>query len=164
MGNFQSDGSAILKVFIGAIIAIAFMAIIANSIFNQTNTLSQKNVTVTIPTAGETTDLGGRTLITSINVLNATDNLTISATNVSLQSGTSSTTGLQTVQILNNNASFNGVTARIAYSYEPDGYLNNSGARSITLLILIFGSIAIMVFVIVVFIKDGSLGKLMGRS
>lgn len=164
MGSLQGDGSAILKVFIGAIIALTFIISIADSTFDQTNTLEQVNTTVTIPAINATTDLGGRTLIIANNVLNATDNATIT-TGVSLQTGVG-TNGLQTVQITTNDTAtgFVGTTARISYTYQPDGYLSNGGARSITGLIIIFSAVAIFVFVVVVFIKNGSLGKLMGRS
>lgn len=163
MENFQGDSRAVFKVFIGAIIALSFMLVIGDSIFTQTNTATQGNITVTAPAINATTDLTGRTLINSINVLNATDNTT--AIGVSLQTGIG-TDGLNSVQItVNDTASaFVGASIRIAYTYEPDGYLSNSGTRAIAVLILIFGALAIMVFVIVIFIKDGSLGKMMRGS
>lgn len=164
MVNFQGDSKAIFKVFIGAIIAVTFMIVIGDAIFPQTNIATQGNTTVTAPAINATTDLTGRTLVSSINVLNATSNVTITS-GVLLQTGIG-TNGLNSVQITVNDTAtaFAGESIRIAYTYQPDGYLDNSGARAIALLVLIFGSLSIMVFVVVMFIKEGSLGKLMGRS
>ena len=83
-----------------------------------------------------------------------------------IQTATSSTTGLRTVQLTLNDtaADYAGTPVNVTYTFEPDGYLNNSGARAMALLILIFAAIGIMIYVVVVFIQDGSMGRLMGRS
>ncbi len=167
MVNLQSDGKAIFQVFIGTIIALVFIAVIGDSIFSQTNTLTQGNVTVTGPAINATTDLNGRTLLTVTNILNATSNNTIfgnaSVGGVILQTGTG-TGGINSVQIFINDTgtAFVGTSIRVAYTYEPEGYLSNSGTRAIALLITIFAALAIMVFVVVVFMKEGSMGKLIG--
>ncbi len=165
MANFQGDGKAIFQVFIGAIIAIVIIGIVGTAIVGQTSTSSATNVTVTAPAVNATLDLNGRTLILQNDVSEAS-NASNTSVGLLLQTAISSTTGLQTVQLtLNDTAvAFAGASVNVSYTFDPDGYLSNSGARAIALLILIFGALGIMVFVIVVFIKEGSLGKLMGRS
>ena len=56
---------------------------------------------------------------------------------------------------------FAGTSVNVTYNFRPDGYLNNSGARSVSLLIIIFAALALMVFVVAIFIKHGSMGSLM---
>ncbi len=164
MANFQGDGKAIFQVFIGAIIAIAILTTVGNAIFTQTNELTITNVTVTAPAVNATLDLTGRTLVSQTAVVNASNG---TQTNVGmfLQTGTG-TDGLNSVQLTLNDtaAAFAGVSLNVSYVFQPEGYLSNTGARAITVLILLFGSLGILVFVLVVFIKNGSLGKLMGRS
>lgn len=163
MANFQGDGKAIFKVFIGAIFALAIIGIIGTAVVGQTST-GTNNQNVTAPAVNGTLDVNGRELITSTIVSEAGN-----ASNVSvglfLQTATGSN-GLRTVQLVVNDtgAAFAGATVNMQYTFNPDGYLSNSGARAITLLILIFAALGIMVFVIVIFIKDGSMGRLIGRS
>lgn len=164
MVSLQSDGKAIFKVFVGAIIAITLIAIIGTSIVGQTTT-AENIENVTAPAVNGTLDLRGRTLILAQPVTNITDASNTSVGMI-IQTAISSTTGLQTVQLtLNDTAEdYAGTPVNVTYTYEPDGYLNNGGARAMALLILIFAALGIMIFVVVVFIQDGSLGRLMGRS
>ena len=46
----------------------------------------------------------------------------------------------------------------------PDGYIGNAGGRSIAALITILSALAIVVFVIVVLFKFGSIEGLINRS
>lgn len=166
MVSFSSDGKAIMMVFIGALVAAVFLGTIADSVFTETNILSRINNTVTFSgTANSSLDIEGRELVSTIEIYNATNSskgLTSSTSGVFLQTGTSSTTGLLTVQIVVNDTAvaYIGEPINVTYTYKPDGYLNNAGARSISTLILIFGALAIVVFIIVTFIKFGSMGQL----
>lgn len=164
MVSLQSDGKAIFKVFIGVIISLVIIGVIGTSIVGQTTTATNIQ-NVTAPAVNGTLDLTGRTLITATSITEA-DNSSNTSVGLILQTVTSSTTGLRTVQLTLNDtaAAFVGATVTVTYDYEPDGYLNNSGARALALLILIFGALGIMIFVVVVFMQDGSLGRLIGRS
>ncbi len=164
MANFQGDQSAIFKVFVGTIITVTFLIVIANAVFTQTNTSVATNVTVTAPAVNATLDLTGRSLISETDVSEAS-NASNTSNGMFLQTRVG-TDGLLSVQLtLNDTASaFAGVSVNVSYTYQPEGYLADSGARAIATLILIFGALAILVFVIVIFIKEGSMGKLIGRS
>ncbi len=166
MTSFKSDGKAILIVTIGALIAIAFLATIADSIFEQTNTITFTNVTVTGAAVNTTLDLTGRQILTTVHIYNSS-NFTESLVNSggSLQTGVGSN-GLLSVQLLLNDTGspYAGETINISYTANPDGYLSDTSSRAIALLIVIFGSLGVLIFVIVVFIRDGSMGRLIGRS
>lgn len=161
MAVLKSDGKAILIVFIGLIITIVLISAVADSVYTQRTVLNSNNATITLPSAANTTvDITGRELVGTATISNGTLDL---SDNFTVSTGTSATTGLRSVQITSNDSSplHYGDIANVSYTYRADGYLNNSGARSVAWLIVIFSALAMVVFVIVVFIKHGSLGSLM---
>ena len=167
MASFESDGKAFFIILIGALVAIIFLATIADSVFTQTNELGHNNLTVTLGAANVTTDIQGRELVSRLSITNESL-ITVDIPDLTLQTGIGSN-GLKTVQILNNDTAgvkgyFAGTEVNVSYTYIPDGYLNNGGARSVQALIVIMGAIAILVFVVVVLVKTGTLGKMMGRG
>lgn len=170
MTSLKTDGMAIIVFFIGAVVAITFLASIADEAFSQTNTIIIRNVTVTASAVNVTLDVTGRDLLTVIAIYNATNETRQSyvGNGSILQSGISSTTGLRTIQFVVNDSeagpSIVGTTVNISYTANPDGYLSDSGSRSIMLLTVIFGSLAILIFGIVEFMSKGSMGKLIGRG
>ncbi len=166
MVDFKSgDLKAILIVFIGLIVTAVLISTIADTTFTQTNTLSVENVTATVAAVNATTDLKGRTLLSTgtQDVYNQSGASITVIPNLTLITGISTTTGLQSVQLFthDNATDLVGLSVNVTYSFEPDGYANNSGTRSITALILIFAALAMVVFILIPFIKDGSMGKLM---
>ncbi len=161
MGIFQMDGKALMIAFIGAIIALAFMTVIADATFFPTTIGTNTNETVTGLAVNVSLDLTGRDLVTATSV---TQNDTSAiVTGAILSTGTSSTTGLRSVQLtLNDTASgFVGKTVNVTYTYKPDGYLNDLASRSVLLLVILFAALGVLIFVIATFIKLGSLGELM---
>lgn len=167
MTELKADGKMIFTIFIGAIIAIVFLSTIGDSIFTQTNTFTNINETVTGPAINGTVDLVGRELATSLSVINGSNasSADLLAQGIALQTGVGSN-GLLTVQLsLNDSGSeYVGQPINVSYIYNPQGYVSDGGARSITSLILIFGALAILIFVVVVLFQTGSLSKLLGRS
>ncbi len=162
--NF-SDGNlkAIFIVFIGAIIAVTLISVISNQTNLSTNSFVTVNETFTIPTnVGETVDLGGRELVSATAIRSANASTIL---NLTLQTGTGAS-GLRSVQIVVDGpvVANTSQTGLASFTYLPDGYVGSSGGRSIVNLIVIFAALAIVVFVLVVFIKIGFLGKLMGRK
>lgn len=157
MANFINnlDGKMIFNIFIGGIITIVLLSSAADQVFLQTNTDSRSNATVTAPVVNGTLDLLGRSLVagTTPIVTNASNvsGLDLQGTGVTIISGTSATTGLLTVQLTVNDteSAFGAQSVNITYSYVPDGFLNDSGARSISTLIIIIGALAILVSIIV---------------
>jgi len=161
--TLSSDGKAIFMVFFGAVIAVVLIGTFGDSIYPQTTIYSWENNSITRPAVNTTTDLTGRELVGTAVVNNGTN--VISEAVVS--TGTSATTGLRTVQIYLNDTAFADAslsTINITYDFKPDGYLNVGGARGMASLILIMSCLAVLVFVVVVFIKHGTLGRLIGRQ
>ncbi len=169
------DFFGILIIFIGAIIAVTFMSPIGDQINLQTTTFNTINVTVTAPSAGNgTVDLFGREVVGGTGVItNATairndtinDTFALGANNFTIITGTGSN-GLLTVQLLLNDtgaAAWADQSVNVSYEYRPDGYINDSGGRSVTRLILIFAALAILVFVVVV-LMSGSLGEIIRKK
>jgi len=164
MATLKGDGASFFQILIGGLIALAFIATIATSIVGSTVTEGRVNATVVVPDNGEATDLKGRELISQIEIFNESD-VDLTDHNISLRTYNSATTGLRTVQIYNNDSSESaGANANITYTYKPDGYLNLGGARAVHTLTIIMSALAILIFVIVVLIQQGALGKLIGRS
>ena len=169
VNSLQGDGKAIFTVFIGAIIAVVFLASIANSIFTQSTTFTNDNETVTALGVNTSLTLLGRELAdspsaTTWNATNGSDATNQQNNGITLSTAT--VNGIRTVVLtLNDTASdFVGDTINVSYIYEPDGYLERAVDRNIVSLITLFGALGALVFVLVVFIMNGSLGRLMGRG
>ncbi len=147
--SFKNDGRMIFAIFIGAIIAVVFMANIADSIFTQTNTATQTNLTVTVSAINVSQAVAGRELIALTSITNET-NVSRSLQNEGLNLSTRIVNGAQTVALTANDSSGSvGNEVNLTYTYNPDGFIDNAGARSIVTLILIIAGLAIVVFVIV---------------
>ncbi len=169
-GELQGDGKAIFTFFIGAIITIVFLASVADSVFTQTTTFSTTNETVTSLAVNSSLALTGRELTdtSTTETWNGTGNSSASSNlqNSGVIVDTRIINGVKTVALTINDtgSAFAGGTINVTYDFQPDGYISNAGGRSIALLIIIFGSLAILVFGLVVFIKDGTLGRLMAKT
>ncbi len=163
--ELRGDGKAVFAFFIGAIITIVFLASISDSVFTQTNTATQVNLSVVVPAINVSTTIAGRELLVLTTVSNSTF---IGLQNEGINISTRIINGDQTVTLTPNDTASTlghiGDTVNVTYTYNPDGYIDNSGGRSIAGLITLFGALAILVFGIVVFIKTGTLGRLMGRG
>ena len=160
MATFKGDGKMIFTIFIGVIIVVTFMSPISDSIFSQTNTIAIANQTVTAPAVNGTLDLTGRELVGTGIVTNSTGDLVNGGT---IATATSATSGLRTVQLAINDtaAGAAGNSVNVSYTYNPDGYLSNTGARSISGVILIIAALAIVVFIILILFGTESTRKLL---
>ncbi len=161
----QGDGKAIFTVFVGAIIAIVFLASIADSVFVQTNTFTVTNETVTAPATNNSLALTGRELVSGTTPITTNSSNGTSA-NLQLEGVIVETTiinGIETVALRINQTgdSFAGTPINVTYDFQPGGYLSSSSDRAIAALIVIFGALGALIFVLIVFIKDGTLGRFM---
>ena len=137
-------GSAVM-IAIAIIVAIALFSGTFDTVGKMTNIYSVTNDTVTTAATGNgTVTLTGRENTTAITVLNFTggqdwsENFTVQTTN--------SAGSLAILLVTTDNAvdaGQNGTSVNISYSYKPDGYNNDAGARGIIAIVLIFGSLAI---------------------
>ena len=169
MVSFSTDGKAIFIIFVGAIATIILLGAIADQIFAEVNTITITNVTITAAAENTTLDVTGRDLLTVVEIYNSTNiSQSYIGNGTNLQSGTSTTTALRSVQFIVNatgaGPSIAGTTVNISYTANPDGYISDLGSRSIANLIPIFSALAILIFLLVVLIKEGTLGKLIRGS
>ena len=161
VNSFKGDGKAIFTIFVGAIIAVVFMASIADQVFTQTTTASQTNLTVTVSAVNVSQAVEGRDLITATSITNVT-NASVNLITLGLNLTDGLVSGDKTVILRANDTASNlvGTEVNLTYTYNPNGFITNAGGRSIATLILIIAALAIVVFVIVVLLKFGSLGAL----
>jgi len=165
--KIREDAKAIFAVFIGAIIGIVFLASIADSVFVQSNTVSVSNNTITAPATNASVSLTGRELATG-NIpitLNASNASGLTLQDLGVFIDTRVINGVLTVA-LNVNQTGNAFAAtdiNVTYVYEPQGYLQRSVDRNIVALITLFGALAILITVIIIFIMNGTFGDLIGR-
>ncbi len=152
MTNLNVDGKMVFTIFVGLIITAVFIGSIADSVFLQTNTISLTNLSATVPAAANTTfspQLPGRQNTTVITILNGsqdfTNNFTVNTTNAQGVQGIFlfPTEDASTENIL-------GGAVNLTFTYQDSGFLQDSGARSISNLIVIISALAMVVFVIVV--------------
>ena len=161
MGSLNTDGKMIFMIFVGAIITVVMLGSIADSVFNTRNTNTQTNLTVTAPAVNGTLILPGRELVAgSTPIIRNATNEDMVALGMEVTDGFIN--GVQTVFLtMNDTASPSNLTAvNVTYDFNPQGYLKSQGDRSVVGLIIIMGSLAILITVIVILIKFGSLGAL----
>ncbi len=163
MVQFKGDTAAVIGAFIGIIIAIVFLASIATSIVGQTNTITTINETVTAPAVNASLALTGRDYVGSGVVHNATNGTLIPTVNFTFSDGL--VNGAKTVLIttLDGASGYAGESINVSYEYGAEGYLADSGSRSIALLIIIFGALAAVIFTLVMFWKSESGKFLRGK-
>lgn len=147
----STDGMMIMAIFVGAIIAVTFMSPIGDAVFNTRNLVTQTNETRTTAAVNATITLSGRANTTPVTVVNASDGTdwTANFTVTSTDSVGNLVVFLETTQAASD-AGQAAQSANLTYTYEPQGYLRDSGSRGITALIVIMSALAIVIFVIVV--------------
>jgi len=165
MANKNSgDFIAIIAIFVGVIIAIVLLASISDSIFDQTNTFTVTNESVVVAAINVSVGTTGRDLVGTGSIGNSTQ-ASIERYGLSL-SDTVLISGAKTISIVANDSATAqiGDTVNVSYTYNPDGYLADGGARSVASLIVVFGAIAAFMYVIIVLIGSGSFRELMGKN
>lgn len=102
------------------------------------------NQTATAPTKGSYTDLTGtQELFGTYTIRNNTGD-SIGTNNISLVE-IIGTDGSKTVAIYNNDATQNSKAINLSYTYGPEGYIDDSGGRTVSGLIVLFFGIAIFI-------------------
>ena len=163
MATIKGDGKTLIMIFVGLIMAIVLLISISDQTFLLTNEITVTNATVTVSATSNLTDINGRTLVTGIEIYNATnashaaaDDL-LARTNITFVTNLGST-GLQTVQLqvanVQGNTIWFGQNVNVSYTAEPDGFLPSTADRSIILLVVLFGALATLIFVIVMLLKN----------
>lgn len=165
MANKNSgDFIAIIAIFVGVIIATVLLSSISDSIFDQTTTFTVTNESVVVGAINVSVATTGRDLVGAGTVSNSS-NASLNAFGLSVIDNVL-ISGAKTISLVANDTASGkvGTTVNVSYTYNPDGYLSDGGARSIASLIVVFGAIAAFMFVIIILIKQGSFRELMGKN
>ena len=150
-----------LMIFVVVVVGLALFLAVAQIVGPATTIITNANETVTVAN-GTAIDLTGQEFEAIIWVGNSTDGYTIGAGNYTMSEGVSTVTGVKTVQVTfaADNA-YVGETFNMSYTYGPDGYIDNSGARSVAALIAIFMALGIAAVVLIPSLRDAVASGLM---
>ena len=159
MVKLNMDVKVFFTIFIGVIIGVVLLSSAADTVFLSTNNFNQSNATITTPAVSVVTAIEGRELVGTAAVWNGSflvpsSNVTVSDQNLN---------GTQTVTVLVENASFASVPLNFSYVFVPDGNVPGVGG-TVLRLVLIFGSLAILIFVIFKVVKEGSMRNFMEKG
>ncbi len=156
------DVKVFFAVFIGVILAVALLVPAADTIFTSTNTFNVTNETVTAPTLNQNLTLTGRSVFGTVSVFNNTNNngSVVPSSNFTIQTGL--VNGLSRVVYTNLDADWNGVSVNVSYDFVPEGNVPGAGGTLLTLVVL-FGSLGVLIFVVVKVMREGSMKNFMER-
>ena len=158
MANTNVDIKVFFGLFVGVILAVALLVPAADTVFNSTNTFNVTNETITSPTANQNLSLTGRSLVGdgSVSVFNNTGNngSVINSTNFTFQTGL--VNGASSVIYTNLESNLDGTSLNISYLFVPDGFVPGAGGTVLSLVVL-FGALAVLVFVVLKVTKEGSM-------
>ena len=150
------------EIGIGVIIMVAVAIIASLVLFQQsaqnlgvTQDIVTTNTTYTAPAEGVAIDLIGQELLSTPVVYNASSGATIGAGNYTIAEGLNSA-GTKIVRYTSSATSSyaNYSSIRVYYTYGANGYIEDSGARSIAGLIVVLAALAIMAVALYPSIKN----------
>lgn len=153
-GNLGMIG-LVITAFIGLLVGIVLLnGGIYENVGTVTNTRTATNLTVTSPANGSTAAILGQAIEGSVTVTNEThDDISSEFIFASSQVLNGAFTGTITTNIANNaNKNVN-----LSYTYQPDGYIQQAGGRSVAGLIAVFAALAVAVFALVPALRSGVL-------
>ena len=157
-------------IMVGSIIAISFLSEIGNNVEEQTGQSNVANESGILP-RNDSTGTVNSTAVLTVSIFpgsTTASNLSLISFTLGNSSGdlaaltTDYTIDLASGQYSLINSSFwltqnqSDNNTLITYAYRDQDYIQDASSRSIIRLILIFGSIAIFIFVIVIIFKDSS--------
>jgi hypothetical protein len=153
--------SILLATFVAIIVGLALLqgAAVYTGLATNTRTLSYTNGLYTAPASGSCIDLRGQELLSAATVINRTDATAITS-NYTIAEGVSTVDGLKRIRFCTTGAYYSGGAMdgkliNVSYSYGDEGYVNDAGARSVVLMILIFGGLAIAVVALTPTLRSG---------
>jgi hypothetical protein len=149
---------AFLVLFIGIVVSLTLYTNgIAPNIGTSTQTVTLNNVTTAVAALGGNVTLAGREVVGTPTFTNATANATeVFPAGAFTVNNNQVVNGELVIRLTTNNASWAGRNVNITYTYEPAGYPNDAGSRSIISLIAIFAMLGV-VAVVINNLSDGGL-------
>lgn len=157
-----------VSIFVVVIVGLALFTASAQNVGITTNQIDSVNITVTAGAADTAVDIVGQEIfgtpvVMNNTVGNNTGNETANSSVFTFSEEISNSTGQKTISMLTNDfGDWNGEQVSITYTYGADGYIDDAGARSVALLIVIFFAVAIMAISLIPALRSKVLEQ-MGR-
>ena len=144
----QVEMGWLIMVAVVIIVGLVIFQVIASYVASGSRTITESNTTRAAPTTGSCTDIQGyQDIIGTPIITNATIGNAVPSSNVSLVERVG-TDGQLTVSLCTYDARYSGINVNITGTFGPDGYIENSGARAVTSLIILFVAVAIFIVAI----------------
>jgi len=148
-----------ITLFISIIVGVILLISVAQTVGTTLDTASYNttagDAAVTFPANGASVDLEGQEYISGFLMVNATGEGTINAGNYTVSEIVSTTSGVKTISLLADDALMNGVSVNVSYIYGPDGYVENSGARGMISMIIVFFALAVAIIAMEPTVRSG---------
>ncbi len=149
-----------LSIFVAIIVGLALLGgFIIPTVGSSTTLAAHANNTLTMPASGSTVDLNGK-FASGVIVTNATDGTVVPSNNYTILNNQLDTNGILTSRLQSDGGTFETLSINVSYLTQPLGYIPESGARGVALLIVIFGALAVAMVALVPVLKDNLLGAL----
>ena len=164
----QISMGPILLAFIGIILGITLFITIQQLVVPLTAQDTATNVTVAWPSAANgTTDMIGQELFGTPLVTLANESMWVVAAGDTLDGNYTISeqvsNGVKTIQLKRLDSALTmAENVNVTYTFGPDGYIDNGGARSVALIIGIFAALAIAVVALIPTMRSGVLDMLGG--
>jgi hypothetical protein len=136
-----------IAVIVGLILFQAVATNVEKGTRAVTGVIDVENITLSAGALNAIVEVTGQELVTTRSVSNATDGVLIAATNYSLAECTRTSDGLKGICFKRVGTDTTGIV-NVSYTYYPDGYIDNSGARSIAGIIVLLSAIGIAIVVL----------------
>lgn len=133
-----------MYIFIAVIVGLILFQAVAQNVGQATNTVELVNSSQTLAANGASIYLTDYQALSSVVILNATDNTTIGAGNYTI-TNTVIYNGALAVKITTDDAAYASSDVRVSGTAQPLTYIADSGARSMTALITIFFALLVAV-------------------
>ena len=149
-----------ISIMVGVILLIAVAQQVGITLDSASYNTSSGDAAYTAPADGETIDLEGQELLSTPLVINGTGDNVVNTANYTIDEGVSVTTGVKTIRYTASGSTYDGDAINISYDYGPDGYVENSGARGMIGMIVVFFALAIAIIAIEPTIRSGVLNMM----
>lgn len=167
MVKLNNDVTVFFAIFIGVILAVVLLSAASDSIFSSTTSLNVTNNTVTAPSTNNSVAVTGRDLTSQTydiwNLSNGTEGfpfLVDTDGNVTLQEEIINGAKTVTLLVNQNGSAYSQLPLNITYNFNPDGFVSGTGGTILALVVL-FGALAVLIFVVVKVTREGSMKNFM---
>ena len=143
---------------VAVIVGLVLFQAAAQKVGDSTNTYQATNASFTMPANGTTADLTpcGQGNTSAVVIMNASTNVTVTAGNYTISKGIGSDGYINSRIYYNGvgNNYYGGYAVNVTCTYEPKGYINDTGGRAIAGIIILLSAIAIAVVLLPLLRQD----------